>query len=150
MRNILILTALICFNSVAFEKEKLLINGKWDCSPEPSSEMVLVNTIEYRFKDMSFTHFGRVTFIQSDGLESTLESESVGAFKYEPPVIEYNIDSIDIKIIEDKSGFLEGVEESLKKAMLAKSAPLIIKPLNDSHWLQINSETNEVTECKKI
>jgi hypothetical protein len=150
MRKILVLLMLFSFNSVAFENDLLLINGIWDCSPEPDSEMILINTIEYRVKDMSFTHNGRVTFIQNGGVESTIESITVGTFEYKALVVEDKIDSIDIKIIKDESGFLKGAEESLRKAMLAESKPIVTKLINKNRWVRFNSETNETTECEKI
>lgn len=61
MRKILVILVLSSFNSFAFNKDLSLINGKWDCSPKPNDEMVLINTIEYKTKNMSFIHHGTVT-----------------------------------------------------------------------------------------
>ena len=65
-------------------------------------------------------------------------------------VIEDDIDSIDIKIINDETGILKGAKESLRKAMQSQSKPFITKSISNKLWVRINSETNEITECKKI
>ena len=141
---------LFSFNSFAFDNDLSMINGKWDCSPEANSEMILVNIIEYKAKDMSYTHNGKVTFIQKNGEESILESKVVGTFKIESLIVEEKIGSIDIAIVKDDTGFLTGAEESLRKAFLAGTPPIITKSLDEKYWVKINSETKEITECKKI
>jgi hypothetical protein len=150
MRKILVLFVLFSLNSFAFENDLLKINGKWDCSPKANGEMALVSIVEYRTQDMSFTHNGKVTFIQKGGLESILESNTEGIFQVESFIVKEQIDSIEIAIIKDETGFLKGAEESLRKAMLADTASTITKFIDENRWVQINSETNEITECKKI
>lgn len=150
MRKILLLLVFFSINAFAFDNDLSMINGKWDCSPEANGEMILLNIIEYKVQDMSYTHNGKVTFIQKGGAESILESKTVGTFKFEFLIVEEQIDSIDITIVKDDTGFLIGAKESLRKALLAGTAPLITKSLNENVWVQINSETKEITECKKI
>jgi hypothetical protein len=150
MRKILVLFMFFSLNSFAFANDLLKINGKWDCSPEANGEMVLISIVEYRTQDMSFTHNGKVTFIQKGGVESILESHTVGTFQLESLMVKEQIDSIEIAIVKDETGFLTGAEESLRKAMLADTALTITKSINESRWVRINSETNEITVCKKI
>ena len=149
MRKILVLLMLFTVNSFAIENDMTMVNGKWDCSPEENGEMLLVNLIEYRTQDMSFIHDGKVTFILKGGLESILEIKTIGTFKFESNRVIEQIDSVDIAIIKDEIGTLIGTEESWRKAMLAETAPLITKSLNKNRWVQVNSVTNEITECKK-
>ncbi|MCL1051119.1 hypothetical protein L2755_16015 [Shewanella abyssi] len=150
MHKTLVLLMLFTANSFAFENNLSMLNGKWDCSPEANGELKLVNIVEYRTQDMSFIHHGKVTFVQKDGVESILESETIGTFKFESIMVEEQIDTIEIVIVKDETGFLTGAEESLRKAILAESAPLITKSLNEKNWVRINSTTNEITHCKKI
>jgi hypothetical protein len=150
MRKILILSILLSLNSYAFDNDFSMIDGKWDCSPEPNGEMILVSIIEYKTQNMSYSHNGMVTFIQKGGEESILELKTVGTFKFESLMLEQQIDSIDIAIVKDNTGFLIGAKENLRNAMLADTASTITKSINENRWVQVNSETNEITVCKKI
>lgn len=126
------------------------IHGEWDCSSKAEDDLKLTNRINFNTYDMTFVHKGTATFIQGSDIESIIKSVAIGTFKYESSLLREKITDINIEIIRDDSGFLKGAKDSLKEAMLTGKKPLLTVSLNESNWVQLDKETNEITTCTKI